>query len=116
MRRGGEDGEKVGERMCEKMYEKICEKRREKIGEKIYESKRETAIYKVRSLRRTTENDVKHPEVRHKKMSLRVHILHKDGQIVITVWDEFWLAQVVKVQWEPIWDPGWERGPFRAPR
>ena len=65
----------------------MCKKRREKIREKICKGKRETAIYRVQSPRQTAENDIKHPKVRHKKMSLHVHILHEDGQAVITVWE-----------------------------
>ena len=57
----------------------------ERMGEKMCEGKRETAIYRVRSPRQTAENDVKHPEVRRKKMSLHVHNLHEDGQTGITV-------------------------------
>jgi len=44
-------------------------------------------IYKVRSPRQTAENNVKHPEVRRKKMSLDVGILHEDRQTGITVWE-----------------------------
>lgn len=73
--------------MCEGMGEKMSEKMGEKMGEKICEGKRETAIYRVRSPRQTAENDVKHPEVRRKKMSLHVHILHEEGQTGITVWE-----------------------------
>jgi hypothetical protein len=58
--------------MCKKIGEKIREKRRE--------GKREIAIYRVRSSRQTIENAVKHLEVRRKKMSLNVDILHKDGR------------------------------------
>ena len=71
--------------MCEKICEEMCEKIGEKIGEKRCEGKRETAINRVRSTRQTAENDVKHPEVRGKKMSLYMGILHKDGQTGITV-------------------------------
>ena len=81
-------GEKMGERMCEKMCEKrceeMCEKMREGMGGKKCEGKRETAIYRVRSPRQTAENDVKHPEVRRKKISLHVSILHEDRQTGIT--------------------------------
>jgi hypothetical protein len=79
-------GEKMGEKMCEEMREEMCEMG-EKIGEKRCEGKRETAIYRVRSPRQTAENDVKYPEVRRKKMSLYVGILHDDGQTGITVWE-----------------------------
>jgi hypothetical protein len=51
------------------------------MGEKRYEGKRETATYRVRSPRQTVETDFKHPEVRCKKMSLHVGILHKDGRL-----------------------------------
>ena len=62
----------MGARMCEKMGEKC-------------EGKRETAIYIVRRPRQIAENDVKHPEVRGKKMSLHVGICMKPGRI--TVWE-----------------------------
>ncbi len=55
--------------MGEKMYKKM--------GEKRCKGKRETAIYRVRSPRQAAENDVKHPEVRGKKMSL--HRRRVDG-------------------------------------
>ena len=82
-------GERLGEKMYEEMYEKMCEKMYEmgeKMREKRCEGKRETAIYRVQSPRHTTENDVKHPEVRRKKMSLHMGILHKDRQMGITIW------------------------------
>ena len=66
----------MGERMCEKM----CEGIGEKIGGKISQGKRETAIYRVRSPRQTTENDVKHPEVRRKKISLYCIFCMKTGR------------------------------------
>jgi hypothetical protein len=80
-------GERMCEKMCEKMCEEMCEEMGEKMGEKRCEGKRETTIYGVRSPRQTAENDVKHPEVRRKKMSLHVGILHEDGQTGIAVWE-----------------------------
>jgi hypothetical protein len=79
--------EGMGEKMSEEMGEKMSEEMSEEMCEKICEGKRETAIYRVRSPRQTAENDVKHPEVRRKKMSLHVHILHEDGQTGITIWE-----------------------------
>jgi hypothetical protein len=63
----------------------MCEKMGEKIGEKRYRGKRETTIYRVRSPRQTTENDIKYPKVRRKKMSLYIGILYKDGQTGIAI-------------------------------
>jgi hypothetical protein len=80
---GGRMGEKMRGRIGEKMCEEMCEK----VGEKRCEGKRETTIYRVRSPRQTAKNDVEHPEVRRKKMSLHVGILHKDGQTEIAVWE-----------------------------
>ena len=49
------------------------------------------------------------------KISLHLGNLYEEGQTGITVWDEFWLAQVVKVQWEQIWDPWLGKGAFSGP-
>lgn len=103
-------GERMGEKMCEKMCE-MCEKMGEQMGEKRCEGKRETAIYRVRSPGQTAENDVKHPEVRRKKMSL--HGRRADGDNCLGMssgWHRF-----VKVQWEQIWDPWLGKGAFSGP-
>jgi hypothetical protein len=51
--------------------------RGEKMREKRCEGKRKTAIYRVPRPRQTAENDVKHSEIRHKKISL--HGRRADG-------------------------------------
>ena len=62
----------MGTRMCEKMGDNM--------GEKRCEGKRETIIYRVRP-RQIAENDVKHPEVRRKRITA---FGHEDGQTGIT--------------------------------
>jgi len=69
--------------MCKKIYKKIGKKIEEKIGETRCKGKRETAIYRVRSPGQTAENDVKHPKVRRKKISLYRRL--EDGRTGITV-------------------------------
>lgn len=39
----------------------------------------------------------------------------KTGRRGLLSGNEFWLTQVVKVQWEQIWDPGLGKGAFSGP-
>ena len=73
----------VGKSVCDRMWERMCER----MGKKGCEGKRKTTVYSVRSFRQTAENDVKHPKLRRKNVSMHVGILHEDGQTGITVWE-----------------------------